>query len=185
MELILASSSPRRKQLLLDYGYDFTVVSSNYSENEFSGSPRQTAELFAFEKAKDVFNRTNGERLVLGADTIVVLDDKILGKPLDKIDAFKMLKELSGKTHSVITGYSLISETRTVTGSDQTKVTFNELSDELIHEYIETGLPLDKAGSYGIQDGFSLVKSFDGSFETVMGLPIELVDRLIKEFLKK
>lgn len=184
MELILASSSPRRKQLLSEYGFNFTVVTSDYSETAVFDSPEKTVETFAFGKAKDVFNNTKGNRAVLGADTIVVMDGKILGKPKDKADAIKTLKELSGKTHSVLTGYALISEDKTLVGHVKTEVTFNPLSSELISEYVDTGLPLDKAGSYGIQDGFPLVEKFDGSFYNVVGLPIDIIEKTIKEFIK-
>jgi septum formation protein len=184
MELILASSSPRRKQLLSEYGFNFTVVTSDYSETAVFDSPEKTVETFALGKAKDVFNNTKGNRAVLGADTIVVMDGKILGKPKDKADAIKTLRELSGKTHSVLTGYALIREGKTLIGHVKTDVTFNTLSSELISEYVDTGLPLDKAGSYGIQDGFNLVEKFDGSFYNVVGLPIDIIEKTIKEFIK-
>ncbi len=183
MKLILASNSPRRKELLKEFGFKFDIISSDFNEGELLSTPAETVKTFAYSKAKNVFNKVSNS-VVLGADTVVVMDGVILGKPKDREDAFKTLKNLSGKTHSVLTGYALISPTSEKVGYVETLVTFNELSDALINEYVATGLPLDKAGSYGIQDGYNLVKSFDGSFNNVVGLPIEIIENLIKEFLK-
>ena len=119
---------------------------------------------------------------MLGADTIVVLEGNILGKPKNAQDAINTLKLLSNNTHSVITGYSIISSTGVLKGYVESKVSFYNLTEELILEYVKTGKPLDKAGSYGIQDGYDLVKEFIGSKNNVIGLPIELIkDKLLEK----
>ena len=161
MKLILASNSPRRKNFLTEYGYDFSVVPSDFNETGECETPKQTVEFYAYSKAKDVFDKLNDNgAVVLGADTIVCLDGVILGKPKDKQNAVEMLKNLSGKTHQVITGFAIIKNGEQIIDSVTTEVTFNALSDEVIKSYVDTGSPLDKAGSYGIQDGFGLVKEY-------------------------
>ena len=185
-KLILASNSPRRKELLKAYGFDFTVVASSFEEKSLKLSPEQTVLLNAEGKAKEVFDKiANENAVVLGADTVVELNGEILGKPKDKAHAIEMLKNLSNKTHSVWTGYCIISSDEKTLFSEQTEVTFNDLSSELIDEYIATGKPMDKAGAYGIQDGYDLVKSFGGSFNNVVGLPIEVFEKKLREILTK
>ena len=121
---------------------------------------------------------------MLGADTVVAFEGKIYGKPVSEEEAGSMLKAFSGKTHAVFTAYVLIRDGMRMSGVVETKVTFNDLSDDLISEYLKSGLYKGKAGAYGIQDGFPLVKSYDGDYDNVMGLPIgEIYDNL-KEFLK-
>lgn len=182
MKLILASNSPRRKQILTDAGFDFTVIPSKIEEpsNEFLSADKY-AEFLAELKANDVF-KTNGN-VVLGADTIVYFDDVILGKPKDKADAFNTLKMLSNKTHVVCTGYAIITKNKKIISNEKTLVTFNELSDELITSYVDSGLCMDKAGSYGIQDGFPLVKEIVGDYQNVVGLPINKIKGILKELL--
>jgi septum formation protein len=182
MELILASNSPRRKQILTENGFNFTVIPSSVNEPEnIDKSPDKYAEFLAELKATDVFNKNSG--VVLGADTIVYLDGLILGKPKDKEDAIKTLKLLSNKTHVVCTGYAIISENKKVISSEKTYVTFNELSNELILDYVNSGLCMDKAGSYGIQDGYPLVKEIKGDYQNVVGLPINKIKGILKELL--
>ena len=186
MKLILASNSPRRKQFLIEYGLTFEVVSSAFGEFTKETSPEKVVTDFAFGKASEVYQRLNDKNIVvLGADTVVSLDGKILGKPKDKEDAIKMLNALSGKTHQVYTGYSIISKDYSKTEYCVTDVTFNDLSDKLIAQYVQTGLPMDKAGAYGIQDGYNLVKEIDGSYNNVVGLPIELFIDEIKKILNQ
>ena len=182
MKLILASGSPRRKELLKEYGFDFTVIPSSFNETNLLLSPELTAKSNALGKAKDVFDTICcDDAVILGADTIVVLGDKILGKPQNTDQAKSMLNALSGKTHLVITGYAIVSKDNVYVDSEITKVTFNQLSDDLIDNYVSTGSPMDKAGAYGIQDGFDLVKEISGSYTNVVGLPIEIIkDKLIK-----
>ena len=128
-------------------------------------------------KAQSVFNALSEEEkksaVVLGADTVVVLKGEILGKPKNPESAAAMLKKLSGKTHLVLTGYAVITAKGVKKGIVKSKVKFNDLSEKLITDYVATGSPLDKAGAYGIQDGFPLVKRYKGSLNNVIGLPIE------------
>lgn len=184
--LVLASASPRRKELLKDAGYDFTIETSD-KEGSLDGitPPDKFAVRCAINKAEDVFSRVEKSGVVvLGADTIVCLDGKILGKPKDEEEARGMLKSLSGKTHEVITGYALISSNMRETGKVVTKVTFHDLSPTLLEEYLKSGLWRGKAGAYGIQDGYDLVKEYDGDYDNVVGLPVKAIDETIKEFLK-
>ncbi len=185
MKVILASASPRRKELLSKMNIDFTVVPSSAEEIIDEGlSPQQVAQNLSYLKAKDVFNSLNDKdcSLVIGADTIVVLDGVILGKPKDRAEAYKMLLDLSGKAHSVITGYTVVSRDKIVTDFDKTEVIFNSLSKSLIEEYLDSGLYVGKAGAYGIQDGFPLVKKFVGSFNNVVGFPTEKISNVLKSF---
>ena len=184
--LILASNSPRRKELLEKEGYLFDVIPSEYDEKSFSDDPFLTAETFAIGKAKDVYCRleNKNDSVVLGSDTIIYSAGKILGKPSDRSGAEKMLRSLSGKTHSVITGYAIVSERGTDSGYFVTEVTFNDLSDSVLYGYLDSGLWKGKSGSYGIQDGFPLAKSYVGSVNNVMGLPIELIKEKINKALK-
>ena len=182
MELILASNSPRRKQILKENGYTFTVIPSSVDEPEnLDRDPDKYAEYLAELKATDVFNK-NGN-IVLGADTIVYIDGLILGKPKDKQDAINTLKLLSGKTHIVCTGYAIISSAKKVVSNEKTFVTFNKLTDELITDYVNSGLCMDKAGSYGIQDGYPLVKEIKGDYQNVVGLPLSKIKGILKELL--
>ena len=180
MKVILASNSPRRRELLKNAGVLFQVLPSDYVEPKYNGkSPEKYAEFLALNKAKSVFEKTGG--IVIGADTIVAINGKILGKPSCEEDAFSMLKELSNNVHEVITGYAVVTESKTVNSHEKTLVTFNELSDELILDYIKTGSPMDKAGAYGIQDGFELVKSTVGSYDNVVGLPTQKILQILAE----
>lgn len=186
MELILASNSPRRREILSKMGYSFTVIPSFFEEEGVNFPPLQMAKELAFFKAKEVFDRLNKtDIVVLGADTTVCLDEKILGKPKDREDAFSMLSALSGKTHEVITGYAIITKDKTYRGAIISEVTFNELSDSFINEYLDNAKPFDKAGSYGIQDGYDLVKNLKGSFDNVVGLPSEKLGEILKEIFIK
>ncbi len=175
-KIILASNSPRRKNILKNMGLIFDVCPSNFEEklktNKFE---YKTIENLAFGKANDVKEKYLNEKnvVIISADTVVVLDNEILGKPKDKKHAYNMLKSLSGKTHFVVTSICVLkSDSEKVNiQSTTTYVTFNLLSDEMINNYIEKFNPLDKAGAYGIQelpDGF--VSSVDGDIENVIGL---------------
>ena len=172
---ILASGSPRRKQLLNQIGLEFTVIPSDVDEDfTLDLPPEAFTEHWAREKAKSVA-KIHTDSLIVGADTIVVLDGNILGKPKDKKDSFNMLQSLSGKTHEVITGVSFISLEQELdhTFNERTFVSFNTLSDRDINSYIDIYNPLDKAGSYGIQDWFSVhIHRVEGCYYNVMGLPL-------------
>ena len=173
--IILASGSPRRKQLLEQIDLEFEVVPSQiYEDFSLNLSPTDFVEYYAQEKAKDVAN-SYPDKWVIGADTIVVFESHILGKPKNEKDSFQMLKRLSGNTHQVITGVSIQNIKQDISDSfhERTNVTFNTLSDNIINYYINTYKPFDKAGSYGIQDWFSVcVNRIDGCFYNVMGFPL-------------
>jgi len=185
-KLILASNSPRRKQLLKNENFDFEIVPSDYEEQSFSSDPIVTATTFAKGKAIDVYMKIKDMNVViLSADTVVFLDGQILGKPKDEDHAFSMLKQLSNKTHSVTTGFCIKYQDKQIIDTDTTLVTFNDLSDEQIKKYIKSGLYKGKAGAYGIQDvEFNLVKSYEGSLNNVIGLPTEKIIPLLYSIIK-
>ncbi|MDP6754862.1 MAG: Maf family protein [Candidatus Marinimicrobia bacterium] len=173
--IILASGSPRRKQLLEQIDLKFQVIPSQIHEDfNIDLKPQKFVEHYAEKKAKDVAKQY-GDKWVIGADTVVVYHSEILGKPKDEKDSFRMLKMLSGHTHKVYTGVSIQNRERMISDTfhDCTNVTFNTLSDSIISYYIDTYKPFDKAGSYGIQDWFSVcVYRIDGCFYNVMGFPL-------------
>lgn len=171
--LILASQSPRRKELIKKITNDFVVMPANIDESDLKVPASDLPGELSKEKAYAIFSKYPNDT-VLSCDTIVILDGKVLGKPHSKEEASKMLHDLSGKKHVVISGYTLINKNREITRTVRTYVYFNKLSDKTIDEYIKTGSPMDKAGAYGIQDeGFDLVNHIEGSFDNVMGLPTE------------
>ena len=184
-KIILASNSPRRKKILTDLGLDFEVIPSNYEEKlETDTFSYDLIEDLATQKACDVVRRVGHDEVVLGADTVVVLHNKILGKPKDKEDAFRMLSELSGQTHMVVTSLCGINTktNRAALLSTTSYVRFKELDVELIRYYIDEFNPLDKAGSYGIQelpDG--ILDKYEGSFENIIGLAPEAVTAILEK----
>ncbi len=185
-EIILASSSPRRSELLSQAGVPFTVVPGDVDEEnaELSGSPEQKAEKLAYMKAMDVAGKV-GHGIVLGADTIVVCGNEIFGKPTDEKDARRMLERLSGSEHFVITGIALADAYggRIQTGHEVTKVKFSSLTNEEMEAYISSGEPFGKAGAYAIQGRAALfVESLEGCYSNVVGLPLSRLYRLLKEF---
>lgn len=211
--LVLASASPRRQELLRNAGIPFTVDPADIDETPRSGeTPRECAERLAREKALTVWKR-RPQDLVLAADTIVVVDGCILNKPSDSDDAARMLRLLSGRTHEVITGVCLASAnsgTSTAEAhqtnraesevsrrlrigscelkidSESTLVTMNSISEEEIREYIATGEPMDKAGSYAIQGRASRwISRIEGDYTNVVGLPVALVYRMLREYLRE
>ncbi len=186
MKLILASKSPRRKEILQKNGYSFSIAGSDFSEKNITFHPVETAVNNALGKAIAVFHELkDNNAVVLGADTIVYFNKKILGKPNSKEDAIQMLKTLSNNTHTVVTGYAIVSSKQSVTGHSKSLVTFNNLSPALIKEYADSTLPLDKAGAYGIQDPYPLVKNYEGSLNNIIGLPIEDIKPLLDKALEK
>lgn len=177
---ILASKSPRRQELLKKLVPSFEIIVPDIDENIVVSIPSDTAKIISKFKAYKVFS-SHPEATILACDTIVVIDGLLLGKPKDAADAFKMLRKLSGRKHHVISGFTLLSPSIEVNKNVVSEVTFNELSDEQINEYIKSGSPFDKAGAYGIQDeSFNLIKSLKGSYFNVMGLPVEELSRYIK-----
>lgn len=182
-KLILASKSPRRKELMEKLQLPFLCEPSDVEETVPAGIPvEKTAEYLSGIKAEDVYRRFRGEgKTVIGSDTVVILQDKIYGKPADRKDAFRMLRELSGKTHKVITGVTLLSDRGKESFSVETDVEFYDLTDDEINAYLDTGEPFDKAGAYGIQGyGALLVKRINGDYYTVMGFPIAEIARRIR-----
>ena len=162
MRLILASQSPRRREMLALMGYAYEIVVSDADEHVPPCAPAEFVERLALRKAEAVF-ASYGDCCVVGADTIVYLDGSIIGKPADASDAFRILRTLSGRTHTVYTGVAVLSGMRRIVFHDAAEVTFAPLSDEEIHAYIATGEPLDKAGAYGIQGpGSLLVERLEG-----------------------
>ncbi|MGB8734429.1 MAG: Maf family protein [Candidatus Sulfotelmatobacter sp.] len=194
--LILASASPRRQELLRNAGIPFTVQPADIDESPRAGEGAQEcAERLARDKALAVF-RNHPQSYVLGADTIVVVDDTILGKPRDANDAARMLRLLSGRTHAVITGVCVVgpdavgsvasrqvpAASGTDTASETTLVTFCELSESEIRDYVVTGEPMDKAGAYGIQGIASRwIPRIEGDYSNVVGLPVARVYAMLRE----
>jgi septum formation protein len=185
--LILASQSPRRKILLKQIGLKFRVIPSHISEvlspNE---SPGDNVKRIAIDKASEVAARLK-KGIVIGADTIVVLDHHVLGKPTSKDDAKRMLKLLSGREHSVYTGFALIDveSKKHAAGVEETKVRFRKLDEKEIVAYIDSGSPMDKAGSYGIQDDFGavFVEKVNGCFYNVVGFPLARFYSTLQRFI--
>ena len=184
MNWILASASPRRKELLAELIKEFEVIPSNADESVAGNpAPKALVEQLASMKAEEVARRPENEgKIVLGSDTVVAFRKEVLGKPKDQDDAFRMLKMLSGEKHEVWTGVCVASVKNgkyvSKVKAEKTSVYFNDLSDEWILGYIEGGSPMDKAGAYGIQDG-GLVRKIHGSYSNVVGLPLELCEKLI------
>ena len=183
MDIILASASPRRREILENVNVKFTVQSSQIEEVILENEdPKDLVMRLAFEKCIDVAKK-NINALVIGADTIVVLDNNILGKPKDENHAYEMIKSLSNKKHQVITGISLInlSLNKKVIDYVVSEVTFKDLSEETIRDYIKTKESLDKAGAYGIQGyGSLLVDSIKGDYFNIVGLPLSRISDLLK-----
>lgn len=178
--LILASKSPRRRELLSLITKDFEIKSADVDETlPQEITPDKAVEYLSKIKAQPF---DNGVDTIIGADTVVAVDNKILGKPADRKQAFDMLKMLSGRYHSVFTGVTVISPKGTVTFSVETKVKFFELSDDEIDTYIATGECDDKAGAYGIQGkGSLLVEKIDGDYFNVVGLPVSLLNKQLEQ----
>lgn len=178
--LILASQSPRRKELLRLITPDFDVISANIDEEVVVQVPSDLAKELSKLKAYEIF-KTHPNDTILACDTIVIIDDKVLNKPKDKAEARKMLEMLSGRRHHVISGFTILSKDREINRNVMTEVYFNKLSEETIERYIASGSPFDKAGGYGIQDeAFGLVDHIVGSYYNVMGLPVEELKKYLK-----
>lgn len=184
-KLILASTSPRRKELLVSTGIPFEIIGSSYEEDmTLDLPPAELAKHLSHAKAQAVADTVH-HAVVLGADTFIVFHNKILGKPHTAEKAKETLRMLSGNQHSVFTGFAIIDADtkKTVSKVLETKLFFKQLSETEIEEYVETGEPLDKAGAYGIQGlGGKLVEKIEGSFDNVVGLPVAEVVEALKEF---
>lgn len=184
MKIILASKSPRRRDILEIMGVDFEVDVADVDESVDKGlSPVEAVCEISKRKAKAVAERhENEDCIIISADTVVVIDGKIIGKPKDKEDAFNIIKSLSAKTHEVYTGFTVRGRGKTKTDFEVTKVHFRELYDDDIRRYIATGEPMDKAGAYGIQQkGNLFVEYIHGDYYNVVGFPISKICVTIKE----
>ena len=187
--IILASNSPRRRELLGGLGIDFTVkVMEGIDESWPHDLKGEDIPLYiSKEKAAPYKAAIANDELVITADTIVYVDGEVLGKPHDKADAVRMLKLISGRWHEVITGVTLMTKERERSFAVTTKVKFSNLSDDEIRRYVDSGLPMDKAGAYGIQEwiGYVGVEAIEGSYFNVVGLPVQRLYRELMEFIKE
>lgn len=175
MEWILASKSPRRRELLAQIGISFIVRESRCEEKLIGESAEEIVKGLALQKAEAVAEEAEEGRVILGADTVVVLDGKILGKPRDEADAFRMLLALQGREHKVYTGVALFRKGggEKISFAEETTVSVWPMSEEEIRAYIATGEPMDKAGAYGIQGRFAaFIRKIDGDYTNVVGLPL-------------
>ena len=188
MRYILASKSPRRREILSNIGIDFEVITADTDESSDLSDPIELAEELALRKGQAVFKKLNEkgevspEDIIISADTVVAYGQDILGKPKDRADARRMLNLLSGNTHRVISGVALIKDGKSFVSHSETLVSFDTIRDEDIERYISTKDPFDKAGAYGIQGLASLwVNRIDGCYFGVVGLPVNILDRLHRD----
>ena len=186
MQIILASSSPRRKELLSKLGVDFKIIVSDIDETlEPYLTIEEQVKQLSYKKAKIVFEKTQGDRIVIGADTIVFYNNKVYGKPKTEENAYQMLLELQGKTHKVITGISVLIEKnrkyKEYKDYDISEVYLKNMSEKEINKWIKTGKALDKAGAYAIQEEFMIhVSKINGNYENIVGLPISKLYDILK-----
>lgn len=175
--IVLASSSPRRQYLMKEAGFEFTVEKPDVDESFPASLPVESVAKYLAEKKAEVFRLRIQNEVVVTADTVVILGDKILNKPQDRAEAIAMLTDLSGKTHIVMTGVCILSKEKELAFDDTTEVTFKKLTPEEIAFYVDTYKPYDKAGAYGAQDfiGMIAIEKITGSYFNVMGLPIHRV----------
>lgn len=183
MKILLASQSPRRKELLANLGFDFEVLKIDCEEIVPEHIKVGESAAYLSELKADAFRKLEEGEVLLTADTVVAIDNQFLGKPKDEEDAKNMLKLLSGKIHQVYTGITIKTVDKTITETDVADVEIDELTNDEIEYYIKNYKPFDKAGSYGIQEwlGMAKIKKMNGSFYTIMGLPTHLVYKILKE----
>ncbi|HWI52285.1 MAG TPA: Maf family protein [Symbiobacteriaceae bacterium] len=183
MDIVLASASPRRQELLRQVGVSFRVIPSQVDEQvDEPMQPAALVEYLALAKARDVAAREAGA-LVLGSDTIVVVDGRVLGKPKDRADAIAMLQQLSGRSHQVMTGVALVTAERELVGHEVTTVRFRTLAPGEIERYVDSGEPMDKAGAYGIQGrAAAMISAIEGDYFTVVGLPLCRTVSMLSQF---
>ena len=180
--IILASASPRRKEILELADLDFDIMPSDAEEITTKIAPHEVVMELASIKAKDIYEKSDKQSMIVGADTVVAYQGQILGKPKDEADAKRMLRMLSGQTHEVYTGVCVIKDGEAKTFYEETKVIFYEISDEQIDHYIKSGESMDKAGSYGIQGKAAIfIKGIQGDYYNVVGFPIA---RFLQEITK-
>lgn len=181
MRVILASGSPRRINILRELGVDFIVRKVNVDEKILE-SPDHTVVYNAQKKVEEASKEMKSDDIVIGFDTVVYLDGKIIGKPQNREEAFRILSKLSGNTHKVFTGIAVKYNANLISDFDVSSVTFKNLRDIEILEYINSGEPFDKAGAYGIQDKrISFIERIEGSYTNVMGLPVEKLQNLLEK----
>lgn len=180
--LILASSSPRRQYLMKEAGFEFRIEKPEVDESWPSALPLHQVARYLAEKKAEYFRPSMKDEIIVAADTVVIIDDRIVNKPADRNEAVQMLSQLSGKTHTVMTGVCIISKEREEAFDDTTLVTFQKLTREEIAFYVDQFKPYDKAGAYGAQDwiGMVAIRKIEGSYFNVMGLPIHLVYEHLK-----
>ncbi len=186
MKYVLASKSPRRQELMKLISSDFVVAVEDIDEeSSYTLSPIKAVEDIAKRKGEAV-EKIYPKDLIISADTIVVLDNRIIGKPIDKTDAKRILKELSNKIHYVHTGFRIKYLSKEIVSHVTSEVIFNDLSDELIDKYIASGSPLDKAGAYGVQDNdkFPIIKKVIGSIDNVIGFPVKEIKEAVEQIKK-
>lgn len=189
MRIILASGSPRRRELLDFINIPYEVIVSSADETlKDSISIEEQSKSLAYKKAESVFSKISGDKLVIGADTLVLKDGKVYGKPADLKDAKNMLQQLQGETHKVITSYAILVEkegkVEQIIDYDLTEVKVSKMTLQEIEEYISNEEVLDKAGSYAIQSSFSkFIENINGNYTTVLGLPINKIYQAIKQYL--
>lgn len=184
MKIVLASQSPRRRELLGKMGLDFTTKSPEINEDAFSAaSAQELVQILSREKARWIARNEDPDTVVIGADTVVVRDGEVLGKPATPQQAEEMLAALSGRTHEVCTGVTVCQGDKAVTQAEVTRVTFRALTEREIAQYVRTGEPMDKAGAYGIQGiGALLVAGIEGDYSNVVGLPVCRLGRILQNF---
>lgn len=185
MKILLASNSPRRKELLQSLGYAFEVVKIDCEEIYPKNLPTEKIAEYLSELKSNAYPELHNGEVLITADTIVALGNEVMGKPKNKSEALEMLTKLSGKTHEVYSGITVRSSEKTFTATDVAHVEFDLISPEEAHYYIENFHPFDKAGGYGIQEwiGMAKTKRIDGSFYTIMGLPSHLLYSVLKDFV--
>lgn len=187
MKIILASASPRRKELLGKTGLKFEIIPAKGEETVTKTLPWEVVEELSFQKAKEIADIQTEDCIIIGSDTIVAKGEEIMGKPKDEADAFRMLSEIAGNVHQVYTGVTLIRtgvDPKEITFAEKTEVHLYPMSEEEIKAYIATKDPMDKAGAYGIQGDFAIhVKGIEGDYYNVVGLPIGKVYQELKQLL--
>ena len=183
MKIILASKSPRRKEILTNLGFEFEVITAETDESSDITDPESLVQVLAVRKGRAVWGKhPENDTLIISCDTVVSLDGKILGKPEDPENAVEMLRSLSGKKHTVISGLALFLNGKTISAIDSTDVYFAEMSDEFIKSYVASGDPMDKAGAYAVQGKTSLyIDKLDGCYFNVVGLPVRLLAKLLSQ----
>ncbi len=184
MQLILASASPRRKELMQKLGYPFEVIPAVGDEVCKSDQPRKAVQELASRKAAEVY-ASHLDCIVIGCDTVVDLDGKILGKPHGRDDALRMLTALSDRTHFVHTGVCVLSPTKNFLFCDTTQVRFRKLSQQEITDYVDSGQAFGKAGAYGIQDDSCFAESYDGDYDNVVGMPCYRLKQILEKIYKR